>query len=71
MNRPPGEPPGGQDQDPDVRTAVAALLVLLDDVRLFLRTHHDHAPAAELLLRVEAHRSALTRLRHALERGPR
>lgn len=65
----PVELDGGQDDAPDVRTAVAALLILLDDLRLFLRTHHDPG-AGELLLRVEAHRSALSRLRRHLDRRP-
>ena len=70
MTAPPREPPDGQDETPGFRAVVAAILSLLDDLRLFLRTHRDDPAAGELLLRVEAHRSALGRLRHHLGGRP-
>lgn len=66
MTRPPTEPRAGQDDPPSMRAAVVAMLSLLRDLRTFLTTL-DHPAAPELLLRVEAHRSALTRLRRHLE----
>lgn len=62
--RPP-DPPGGQDDPPDVRTAVHATLRILDEIVDRGVLADDH----ELFLRVAAIRSALNRLRRHLERG--
>ena len=62
---PPLEPRGGQDDPPDVRTAVRAVLRLLADVSAALEEQAD--PPRELLLRVYAHRSALNRLRRRMD----
>lgn len=65
MTERPPEPPDGQDDPPDVRTAVHAtvriLAVVLD--RRALDSHPD------LLLQVSALHHALARLRERLERG--
>lgn len=56
----PIERPDGQDDRPDVATALHATIVLLDDVRDRLAARTEDA---DLLLRVIAVRSALRRLR--------
>jgi hypothetical protein len=64
MGEPPIEPRGGQDDPPDVRTAIHATIGLLDDVKVEFATRPgDRA----LLLRVIALRSALSRLRDHLD----
>jgi hypothetical protein len=67
MSEPPLEPRGGQDDAPDTRTAVRAVLRLLEDVTHYMEERP--APPKDLLLRVYAHRSALNRLRRRLDGG--
>lgn len=62
--RPP-EPPAGQDEPPDVRTAVHATVRILDEIL----TRHALDEHPDLLLRVTALESALDRLRRNLEGG--
>lgn len=63
MSARPPEPRGGQDDPPEVRPAVHATIRLLSEIVERRILDEDH----ELLLRVEALRSALSRLRRRLE----
>lgn len=66
MTNAPPEPNGGQDEPPDVRTAVVAVLWLLSDVLEHFERHHDNDDVLALRVRVHAHRRALVRLRDRL-----
>ena len=65
-DRAPTEPAGGQDDPPDVRTAVVATVWLLADVSAHLA---DRPSDIDLLRRVQALRAALIRLRGHLGVG--
>lgn len=66
MKARPPDPPDGQDDPPDLGTALVATIRLLDDVRDRLEAHPgDH----DLALRAHATRRALARLlRHLADR---
>ena len=66
MTDTPPEPPGGQDDPPDVRTAVVAVLWLLNDVLEHFERPHNPDTAEALRVRIHAHRRALRRLRDRL-----
>lgn len=61
MTTRPPEPPDGQDDPPDVRTAIHAV------VRVFDELHERHDLDPDLVLRIAALRSALARLRTRLD----
>lgn len=66
MSQAPPEPPDGQDGPPDLRTALIAIVRLLDDVHTFLAQHHGDDDAGRLLLRTIAVRRGVIRLREHL-----
>lgn len=63
----PTEPPAGQDEPPDVRTAVVVMIRLLADMRKQLEPDERHH---ELVLRGIATRRALLRLLRKIDREP-
>lgn len=63
----PVEPSGGQDEPPDVLTAVRAVMVLLSDIHDRLAHPDELDDDADLALRLAAMHAAFSRLRHRLE----
>lgn len=66
MTSGPFEPPGGQDTDPDVDTAIHATIGMLRDVVEYFEAEN---PDNDLRLRVLALRRALIRLRDSRQRN--
>lgn len=69
MSPGPPEPADGQDDPPDVRTAVVATIRLLRAVHDRLGDHPGDADLADLRERVGALRRALVRLHAHLDEG--
>lgn len=67
MTSAPPEPGNGQDDTPDVRTAVVAVLLMLRDVHDYLGRQFPDTETREMRERIAAHTRALARLRRRLE----
>ena len=67
MSNQPPERPNGQDEPPDVRTAVVAVLLFLGDVADYVDAQFPDEATRDLRERIGAHRRALRRLRARLE----